>query len=71
MINSLIVSGVVVSGPWPCRASAASRSADSFPWAKHWLPILLTIGLVLPFEVLMVPIFYTFRDLGPLDSTSR
>lgn len=39
----------------------------SFP-GRMVLPILLTIGLVLPFETLMIPLFYTFRSLHLLDS---
>jgi ABC-type glycerol-3-phosphate transport system permease component len=68
MINSLIVSGGVVLG------TVALSSIGGFAFGRlefrgrRWLPILLTIGLVLPFEVLMVPIFYTFRDLGLLNS---
>jgi raffinose/stachyose/melibiose transport system permease protein len=68
MINSLIVSGGVVIG------TVALSSIGGFAFGRlefrgrRWLPILLTIGLVLPFEVLMVPIFYTFRSLGLLNS---
>jgi raffinose/stachyose/melibiose transport system permease protein len=68
MINSLIVSGGVVIG------TVALSSIGGFAFGRlefrgrRWLPILLTIGLVLPFEVLMVPIFYTFRSLGLLNT---
>jgi ABC-type glycerol-3-phosphate transport system permease component len=68
MVNSLIVSGGVVIG------TVALSSIGGFAFGRlefrgrRWLPVLLTIGLVLPFEVLMVPMFYTFRSLGLLNS---
>jgi raffinose/stachyose/melibiose transport system permease protein len=68
MLNSLIVSVSVVAG----TVFLASLGGFAFGrlqfWGKRAFPILLTIGLVLPFEVLMIPIFYTFRGLGLLDS---
>ncbi|MEA2608084.1 MAG: raffinose/stachyose/melibiose transport system permease protein [Chloroflexota bacterium] len=68
MVNSLIVSTSVVIG----TVGLASLGGFAFGrlrfWGKRAFPVLLTIGLVLPFEVLMLPIFYTFRGLGLLDS---
>lgn len=68
MINSLIVSSAVVAGTVFLSSLGGFAFGRLRFRGKRWLPILLTVGLVLPFEVLMVPIFYTFRGLGLLDS---
>jgi len=68
MINSLIVSTAVVAGTVFLSSLGGFAFGRLRFRGKRWLPVLLTVGLVLPFEVLMVPIFYTFRGLGLLDS---
>jgi raffinose/stachyose/melibiose transport system permease protein len=68
MVNSLIVSTLVVLGTLFLASLGGFAFGRLHFWGKRALPILLTVGLVLPFEVLMVPIFYTFRGLGLLDS---
>jgi raffinose/stachyose/melibiose transport system permease protein len=68
MVNSLIVSASVVAGTVFLASLGGFAFARLQFWGKRAFPILLTIGLVLPFEVLMIPIFYTFRGLGLLDS---
>jgi raffinose/stachyose/melibiose transport system permease protein len=67
-LNSVIVSLGVVTGSVLLSAMGAFALARlEFP-GKRVLPILLTIGLVLPFETLMIPIFYTFRAFHALNS---
>jgi raffinose/stachyose/melibiose transport system permease protein len=68
MVNSLIVSTAVVIGTVFLASLGGFAFARLRFWGKRAFPVLLTVGLVLPFEVLMVPIFYTFRGLGILDS---
>jgi len=68
MVNSLIVSTAVVAGTVFLSSLGGFAFGRLRFRGKRWLPVLLTVGLVLPFEVLMVPIFYTFRGLGLLDS---
>ncbi len=68
MVNSLIVSVSVVAGTVFLASLGGFAFGRLHFWGKRAFPILLTIGLVLPFEVLMIPIFYTFRGLGLLDS---
>ncbi len=67
-LNSVIVSVGVVSMSVLLSAMGAFALARlEFP-GKPFLFGLLTIGLVLPFETLMIPIFYTFRAFGALNS---
>lgn len=68
MVNSLIVSTLVVIGTVVLSSLGGFALGRLEFWGRRALPVLLTIGLVLPFEVLMVPIFYTFRSLGLLNS---
>jgi raffinose/stachyose/melibiose transport system permease protein len=68
MINSLIVSTTVVIGTVFLSSLGGFALGRLDFWGRRALPVLLTIGLVLPFEVLMLPIFYTFRGLGLLNS---
>jgi len=68
MVNSLIVSTSVVIGTVFLSSLGGFAFGRLHFLGKRAFPVLLTIGLVLPFEVLMVPIFYTFRGLGLLDS---
>lgn len=67
-LNSVIVSAAVVSGSVSLSAMGAFALARlEFP-GKRLLLALLTIGLILPFETLMIPIFYTFRAFHALNS---
>ena len=68
MVNSLIVSTSVVIGTVFLSSLGGFAFGRLHFLGKRAFPVLLTVGLVLPFEVLMVPIFYTFRGLGLLDS---
>jgi ABC-type glycerol-3-phosphate transport system permease component len=68
MVNSLIVSTMVVAGTVLLSSLGGFALGRLVFRGKRALPVLLTIGLVLPFEVLMVPIFYTFRSVGQLNS---
>jgi raffinose/stachyose/melibiose transport system permease protein len=68
MVNSLIVSTSVVIGTLVLASLGGFAFARLRFRGKRVFPILLTIGLVLPFEVLMVPIFYTFREFGLLNT---
>jgi ABC-type glycerol-3-phosphate transport system permease component len=68
MVNSLIVSSAVVIGTVFLSSLGGFALGRLQFWGKRAFPVLLTIGLVLPFEVLMIPIFYTFRAAGLLNS---
>lgn len=68
MVNSLIVSTLVVIGTVVLASLGGFAMGRLQFWGRRALPVLLTVGLVLPFEVLMVPIFYTFKALGLLNS---
>src|SRR4029078_3288904 len=69
MVNSMIVSVSVVAGTVILASLGGFAFARLQFWGKRAFPILSTIGLGLPFEVLMIPIFYTFRGLGLLASS--
>ena len=68
MVNSLIVSGGVVVGTVILSSLGGFALGRLRLRGTGVLPLLLTIGLVLPFEVLMIPLFYSFRAVGLLDS---
>jgi ABC-type glycerol-3-phosphate transport system permease component len=68
LVNSMIVSTMVVVGTVLLSSLGGFALGRLQFWGKRAFPVLLTIGLVLPFEVLMVPIFYTFRSVGQLNS---
>ncbi len=67
-LNSVFVSTCVVIGTVILSSMGAFALARlDFP-GRGVLPILLTIGLVLPFETLMIPLFYTFRPIKLLNT---
>jgi raffinose/stachyose/melibiose transport system permease protein len=67
MTNSLIVSaGTTVGAVFLSCLGGFAMARLRFP-GRNALPYLLALGLVLPFEVLMVPTFYTYRFLGWLN----
>lgn len=68
MLNSAIVSSGVVLGTVVLSSLGGFALARLRLRGTRSLPLLLTIGLVLPFEVLMIPLFYSFRAVGLLDS---
>jgi ABC-type glycerol-3-phosphate transport system permease component len=68
MVNSVIVSGGVVLGTVILSSLGGFALGRLRLRGTAILPLLLTIGLVLPFEVLMIPLFYSFRAVGLLDS---
>jgi raffinose/stachyose/melibiose transport system permease protein len=68
MKNSLIVStGTTVGAVLLSCMGGFALARLRFP-GRNALPYLLALGLVLPFEVLMVPTFYTYNFLGLLNS---
>ncbi len=68
MKNSLIVStGTMVGAVFLSCLGGFALARLRFP-GRNSLPYLLALGLVLPFEVLMVPTFYTYKFLGLLNS---
>ncbi len=67
MKNSLIVStGTTLGAVFLSCLGGFAMARLRFP-GRNALPYLLALGLVLPFEVLMVPTFYTYRFLGLLN----
>ena len=64
MVNSLIVSGGGVLGTVILSSLGGFALGRLRLRGTSVLPFLLTIGLVLPFEVLMIPLFYSFRAVG-------
>jgi raffinose/stachyose/melibiose transport system permease protein len=67
-LNSVMISLGVVFGSVILSAMGAFALARlEFP-GKRILPILLTVGLVLPFETLMIPLFYTFKAFHALNT---
>lgn len=68
MRNSLIVSTGVVLGGVLLSAMGGFALARLNFFGRSIVPVLLVIGLVLPFETLMIPLFYTFRPLGILNT---
>lgn len=67
MKNSLIVSvGTTAGTVFLACLGGFALARLRFP-GRALMPYLLALGLVLPFEVLMVPIFYTYRALGLLN----
>jgi raffinose/stachyose/melibiose transport system permease protein len=68
MKNSLVVStGTTIGAVFLSCLGGFAMSRLRFP-GRNILPYLLALALVLPFEVLMVPTFYTYRSLGLLNS---
>jgi raffinose/stachyose/melibiose transport system permease protein len=66
--NSVLISvGVVVGSVILSAMGAYALARLDFP-GRRVLPILLTAGLVLPFETLMIPLFYTFKALHGLNT---
>lgn len=67
-LNSVMISvGVVLGSVLLLAMGAFALARLEFP-GKRLLPILLTGGLVLPFETLMIPLFYTFKTLHALNT---
>ena len=67
-LNSVMISSGVVLGSVALSAMGAFALARlEFP-GKRVLPVLLTVGLVLPFETLMIPLFYTFKAFHGLNT---
>jgi raffinose/stachyose/melibiose transport system permease protein len=67
-LNSVMISSGVVLGSVALSAMGAFALARlEFP-GKRVLPVLLTVGLVLPFETLMIPLFYTFKAFHALNT---
>jgi raffinose/stachyose/melibiose transport system permease protein len=67
-LNSVMISVGVVAGSVLLSAMGAFALARLEFAGKRWLPILLTGGLVLPFETLMIPLFYTFKAIHRLNT---
>lgn len=67
-LNSVMISvGVVIGSVILSAMGAYALARLEFP-GKRVLPILLTVGLVLPFETLMIPLFYTFKAFHVLNT---
>ena len=67
-LNSVMISvGVVIGSVVLSAMGAYALARLEFP-GKRVLPILLTVGLVLPFETLMIPLFYTFKAFHALNT---
>ncbi len=68
LLSSLIVAVAVVVASVICSALSGYAFASlRFPF-KNTLFIVLLAGLMLPYEALIIPLFFGFRDLGLLDS---
>jgi raffinose/stachyose/melibiose transport system permease protein len=64
LINSLIVAvAVVISASSLSVLSGYALGAMDTPF-RDWIFYLFLIGLVVPFEAMIVPLYYNFRDLG-------
>ena len=67
-LNSVMISlGVVIGSVFLSAMGAYALARLEFP-GKRWLPVLLAGGLVLPFETLMIPLFYTFKAFHGLNT---
>lgn len=68
LLSSAIVTGVVVSVSVCCSLLAGyAFGTMRFPLRKLLFGVLL-IGLVLPFEAMIIPMYFSFRDLGLLNT---
>ena len=64
LISSLIVAVAVVAGATVLSVlSGYALGAMDTP-LRDWIFYLFLIGLVVPFEAMIVPLYYNFRDLG-------
>ncbi|MGC4153778.1 MAG: carbohydrate ABC transporter permease [Propionicimonas sp.] len=64
MINSLIVSGVAIVGNLiSCSLAAYAFARLKFRGRNLWFAIMLG-GIMLPFQVVLIPQFTIFRELG-------
>ena len=62
--NSLIVAVAVVVGATVLSVPAGyALGAMETPY-RDWIFYLFLLGLVIPYEAMIVPLYYTFRDLG-------
>lgn len=67
-LNSVMISLSVVIGSVFLSAMGAYALARLEFSGKRWLPIFLAGGLVLPFETLMIPLFYIFKAFHGLNT---
>lgn len=67
-LNSVIVSLGVVTGTVVFSSMGAFALARLNFLGKAAVPALLTIGLVVPFETLVIPLFHTLKPLGLLNT---
>lgn len=68
LISSAIVASTVVVASVACSLLAGyAFAAMRFPF-KNALFITLVAGLMLPYEALIIPLFFGFRDLGLVDT---
>jgi raffinose/stachyose/melibiose transport system permease protein len=68
LVNSLVVSGGVVIGTVLLSAFGGFGLAQLHFPGKRWFRIILVMGLVIPVETLVIPIFYMLRSLGLLST---
>lgn len=68
LINSLIVSGGVVVGTMVLSALGGFGFARLRFGGKRFFLLLLLLGLVIPFETLVIPIFYMMRGMKLLST---
>lgn len=68
LLSSLIVATSVVVASVACSILSGYAFATlRFPF-KNTLFVVLLAGLMLPYEALIIPLFFGFRDLGLIDS---
>ena len=68
LINSLIVTGGVVAGTLVLSALGGFGFARLQFGQKRLFLTMLLLGLVIPFETLIIPIFYMMRGLNLLST---
>jgi raffinose/stachyose/melibiose transport system permease protein len=68
LLSSFVVATTVVVASVVCSALAGYAFATMrFP-LKNTLFVILVAGLMLPYEALIIPLFFGFRDLGLIDT---
>jgi raffinose/stachyose/melibiose transport system permease protein len=66
--SSVLVSTLVVAGSTALSVLAGYAFGTMRFWGDSWLFYLLLTGMILPFEAVIVPLYYDLRDLGLTDT---
>ena len=67
MLNSVIYCAAIVAGAWPSPVSPATVALLPLPGRDGFL-VLFLLGLTVPFQSVMIPMYYLLRDTHLLET---